>query len=254
MEDKHASTQDREKTAKLYRMVMKDHVCPYGLKSRWLLKHHGYTVDDNHLTSEQETDRFMEKHDVDTTPQTFIDNRRVGGYDDLREFFGKSTDSGEETTYRPVIAIFGVSALLGFAVGVFRQEPSGALRAVELFAAFAITLLAVQKLKDVESFSTMFLNYDVLARHWVPYAFIYAYAEALSGILMIAGGTFAKLAAPVALFIGTVGAFSVFKAVYVEKRELKCACVGGDSKVPLGFVSLSENLVMILMGIWMLIK
>lgn len=47
------------------------------------------------------------------------------------------------------------------------------------------------------------------------------------------------------LFIGTVGAISVFKAVYIDKRELKCACVGGDSSVPLGFVSLSENLFMI---------
>jgi len=33
--------------------------------------------------------------------------------------------------------------------------------------------------------------------------------------------------------------------VYIDKRELKCACVGGDSSVPLGFVSLSENLFMI---------
>ena len=42
---------------------------------------------------------------------------------------------------------------------------------------------------------------------------------------------------PVALFIGGIGAVSVFKAVYIDRRELKCACVGGDSNVPLGFVS-----------------
>lgn len=64
-------------------------------------------------------------------------------------------------------------------------------------------------------------------------------------------GALVWLAAPVALFIGTVGAVSVFKAVYIDKRELKCACVGGDSKVPLGFVSLTENLIMIAMGLWM---
>ena len=57
-----------------------------------------------------------------------------------------------------------------------------------------------------------------------------------------------------ALFIGTVGAVSVFKAVYIDKRELKCACVGGDSNVPLGFVSLTENLMMMVMGIWMPIR
>ena len=56
---------------------------------------------------------------------------------------------------------------------------------------------------------------------------------------------------PVSLFIGTVGAVGVFKAVYIDKRELKCACVGGSSNVPLGFVSLTENLFMIGMGLWM---
>jgi hypothetical protein len=65
-------------------------------------------------------------------------------------------------------------------------------------------------------------------------------------------GSLLWLAIPVALFIGTIGAVSVFKAVYIDKRELKCACAGGDSNVPLGFVSLTENLMMMGMGIWML--
>ncbi|MBL0916320.1 MAG: glutaredoxin, partial [Sphingopyxis sp.] len=56
----------------------------------------------------------------------------------------------------------------------------------------------------------------------------------------------------VRLFIATIGAVSVFKAVYIDKRDIKCACVGGGSKVPLGFVSLTENLMMIGMALWML--
>ena len=67
-------------------------------------------------------------------------------------------------------------------------------------------------------------------------------------------GALTWLSAPVALVIGGIGAVSVIKAVYIDKRELKCACVGGSSNVPLGFVSLTENVMMIVMGIWMLIK
>jgi hypothetical protein len=96
----------------------------------------------------------------------------------------------------------------------------------------------------------MFLGYDLLARRWVPYATVYPFAEALAGILMIAG-ILPFIAIPVALFIGTVGAVSVFYAAYVQKRELKCACVGADSNVPLGFVSLTENLMMVGMALWM---
>jgi hypothetical protein len=59
------------------------------------------------------------------------------------------------------------------------------------------------------------------------------------------------LSVPIALVIGTIGAVSVIKAVYVDKRELKCACVGGDSNVPLGFLSLTENVMMVAMALWM---
>lgn len=62
---------------------------------------------------------------------------------------------------------------------------------------------------------------------------------------------FAWLSVPVAFIIGSIGAASVFKAVYIDKRELKCACVGGSASVPLGFVSLTENLMMIAMALWM---
>ena len=64
-------------------------------------------------------------------------------------------------------------------------------------------------------------------------------------------GVLTWLAAPAALFVASIGAISVFKAVYIEKRELKCACVG-DARVPLGFVSLTENLMMVGMALWML--
>jgi hypothetical protein len=56
---------------------------------------------------------------------------------------------------------------------------------------------------------------------------------------------------PIALFIGGIGAVSVFKAVYIDGRDIKCACVGGDSKVPLGVVSLTENVMMVAMALWM---
>jgi hypothetical protein len=123
-------------------------------------------------------------------------------------------------------------------------------RAPAWFIAFSMCVLALFKLQDVEKFSTMFLNYDLLARRWVPYATIYPFAEGLAGVLMIAG-LLRWLSVPLALFIGTIGAVSVFKAVYIDRRELKCACVGGSSNVPLGFVSLTENLMMIVMAIWM---
>ncbi len=243
----HAGT---AKKATLYRMVMPDHLCPYGLKSKDLLERHGFEVDDRHLETRDETEAFMAEHDVDTTPQAWIGGDRIGGYEDLRAFFGDAPKDEGETSYQPVIAIFSVAFLMALAVSWAAFGDIFTERALQWFIAISMCFLAVQKLKDVESFSTMFLNYDLLARRWVRYGYVYPFAEALAGILMIAGALI-WIAAPVALFIGTVGAVSVFKAVYIDKRELKCACVGGDSNVPLGFVSLTENLMMIVMAVWM---
>jgi glutaredoxin len=240
-------------TAVLYRMVMPDHLCPFGLKSKDLLERKGFEVEDHELTSREQTDAFMEEHGVDTTPQTFIDGERIGGYNELREHFGEEVKDEDETTYRPVLAIFAVGFLTALAISYAAYGTVFTLRAAEWFIAVSMVLLALQKLQDVESFSTMFLNYDLLARRWVRYGSVYPYAEALAGILMIAGALI-WIASPVALFIGTVGAVSVIKAVYVDKRELKCACVGGGSNVPLGFISLTENVLMVVMGLWMAIK
>src|SRR3569623_1361609 len=222
------------KHATLYRMVMPEHVCPYGLKSKYLLESHGYTVDDRWLRSRAETDAFKAEHGVKTTPQTFIDGKRIGGNDDLRRLFGKHVPAPDETSYRPVITPF-------------------ALRAVQWFIAFSMCVLALLKLQDVERFSTMFLNYDLLARRWVPYAYIYPFAEGVAGVLM-AAGALRWLSVPVAAVIGTIGAASVVKAVYVDKRTLKCACVGGATNVPLGFVSLTENAMMVAMAVWMVVR
>ena len=67
-------------------------------------------------------------------------------------------------------------------------------------------------------------------------------------------GVLTWVSAPAALFVACIGAVSVFKAVYIVKRELKCACVRGDSNVPFGLLSYTENLMMFGMAIWMLAR
>jgi glutaredoxin len=241
------------KRATLYRMVMDEHVCPYGLKARHLLRSRGYTVDDRWLTTRAETDAFKAQHGVATTPQAFVAGARIGGYDDLRRFLGVRMRDPTAASYRPVIAVFAVAALMALAASLAAFGSPLTMRAAEWFVAFSMCVLAILKLQNLDRFATMFLGYDLLAKRWVPYATIYPFAEAMAGVLM-ASGTLRWLLVPIALTIGGIGAVSVFKAVYLDGRALKCACVGGDSNVPLGFVSLTENVMMVMMGLWMLVR
>ena len=238
------------KTAVIHRMVMPGHVCPYGLKAVDLLRRAGYAVDDRHLTTRDRVDAFKAEQGVATTPQIFIGGVRIGGHDDLRRFLGKRVADPKATSYRPVAALFAMTALMAMAASHAVTDSPFTLRAVEWFISFSMVVLALLKLQNIESFATMFLNYDLLARRWVPYSYAYPFAEGLAGVLMVAGAL-TWLSVPVALVIGSIGAVSVFKAVYIDRRELKCACVGGSSNVPLGFVSLTENVMMIAMALWM---
>lgn len=243
--------QSPARTAVLHRMVMDKHICPYGLKALHLLKRKGFTVDDRWLTTREETDAFKAEHGVKTTPQVFIDGRRIGGYDDLRRHFGQPLPDPDATSYVPVIAVFAAAAALALAASHAAFGAALTIRAAEWFVSFAMVILAMLKLQDLDRFATMFLGYDLLARRWVPYASLYPFLEFGAGVLMSAHAL-DWLSIPVAAFIGSIGAISVIYAVYVQKREIKCACVGGSSRVPLGFVSLSENLAMVAMAVWML--
>ena len=237
------------KKAILYRIITDKHLCPYGIKAKNILKKKGYDITDNHLKTREEIDKFKEEYSVKTTPQIFIDGKRIGGYNDLLIFFKKDNPK-KEKSYVAVISVFATAFLL--ATAIIYGYSLGFINIVKLFMGFSISTLAMLKLQNIESFSNQFITYDLLAIKWLSYAYIYPFAEMIVGIGIISG-IFISIIAMIAIFIGCIGVVSVYYAVYVQKRELKCACVGGESKVPLGFLSLTENIMMIVMGICMLL-
>jgi len=242
-----------KKQSTIYRMVTPEHLCPWGIKARDLLKRNGYEVEDHHLQTMEENESYKKEHGYNETPQIFLEGRHLGGYDALRKYLGKGPDPKKGKTYQPVIAVFTVTFLMALTTCWAMQGSLSIIRVLELFIAFSMCVLGILKLQDLLSFATGFVQYDIIARRYVPYSYLYPFVEAGAGILMIAGlGTW--IAAPAALFVSTVGAISVVKDVYVEKRDINCACVGGGSSVPLGFISLTENLMMIAMSVWMMVK
>ena len=72
--------------ATLYRMVLSDHVCPFGVRARQMLEQAGFDVDDRQMTTREEVDAFKDEQGVATTPLIFIDGERIGGSDDLEQY------------------------------------------------------------------------------------------------------------------------------------------------------------------------
>lgn len=251
-EPQHLSS-PMSKQATIYRMVTPDHLCPWGIKAKDLLKRNGFDVDDRILASQEANEAYKRENGYDETPQVFIEGKRLGGYDELRDHLGKGPDPTEGKTYQPIIAIFTVTFAMAITATLASFGDFEWIRIAELFIAFSMCVLGILKLQDLKSYATGFVQYDLVARHYVPYAYVYAFIEATGGILMIARIA-TWVVAPIVLIASSIGAISIVNAVYIKKRDLNCACVGGGSNVPLGFVSLTENLMMMAMAIWMMVR
>lgn len=72
-----------EKRATLYRMVLPDHVCPFGVRARDLLHERGYAIDDRILRSRDEVEAVKDEFGVATTPVIFLGDECIDGSDAL---------------------------------------------------------------------------------------------------------------------------------------------------------------------------
>lgn len=76
----------------LYRMILPDHTCPYGVRCTELLKEAGVDFDDRILKTREETDAFEAEHGVETTPQLFVDGKRLGGTEAVERWIKSRTE------------------------------------------------------------------------------------------------------------------------------------------------------------------
>jgi glutaredoxin len=79
-----------DRSAILYRMVLPEHTCPFGVRARQMLEQEGFQIDDRILRTREEVDAFQEEQGVATTPQVFIDGERIGGSDDLERYLASA--------------------------------------------------------------------------------------------------------------------------------------------------------------------
>ena len=84
------------RSAILYRMVLPEHTCPYGVRARELLDEAGFEVEEHLLTTREQVDETKERLGVSTTPQVIIDDERIGGSEELEQYLVRQTESREQ--------------------------------------------------------------------------------------------------------------------------------------------------------------
>lgn len=147
-------------------------------------------------------------------------------------------------TYKPVILIFayitGITLLIetinGFNVMHWMNNFMGAF-----FLTFSFF-----KMLDLKGFAESYFSYDIIAKRWMGYGYVYAVIELLLGLAFISGFN-PVLTNSITFVVMSVSIIGVLQSV-LNKRKIKCACLGAVFNLPMSTITIIEDLLMIVMS------
>ncbi|SDN93083.1 Copper chaperone CopZ [Rhodoferax sp. OV413] len=146
-------------------------------------------------------------------------------------------------TYRPLLLI--LAYILGASMLVQGAQVHG-METMRYFMAGFFLVFSFFKLLDVPAFADAYAGYDLLARRWRPWGHIYPYVELALGVAYLAN--FAPLwTNAVTLVVMGFSAIGVIGAV-LDKRAIRCACLGTVFQLPMSTVTIIEDVGMVLMA------
>ena len=108
------------------------------------------------------------------------------------------------------------------------------------------------KLLNLKGFAESYSMYDILAKRWNGWGYLYAFAELALGVAFITG-FYPLLTNAVTLIIMVISIIGVLQSV-LNKRKIKCACLGDVFNLPMSTITIIEDALMIVMSGIMLIK
>lgn len=148
-------------------------------------------------------------------------------------------------TYKPILLVFA------FITGgtLFVEAADGSFlfaRWMDHFMAAFFLVFSFFKLLDISGFADSYSTYDVIARNWHDWGFLYPFAELTLGILYLTGFNpfFTNIATLTIMGISIIGVIQSL----LQKRKIRCACLGAVFNLPMSTVTVIEDGLMILMS------
>ena len=158
-------------------------------------------------------------------------------------------------TYRPLLLILAYLLAASTLVQVLQNGLAGVLwhETMRYFMAGFFLVFSFFKLLDVPAFADAYAGYDLLAKRWHGWGLIYPFVELALGLAYLANWN-PLLTNWVTLIIMGFSAIGVIQAV-LDKRSIRCACLGAVFKLPMSTVTIIEDVGMVAMAamaIWTL--
>lgn len=154
------------------------------------------------------------------------------------------------STYKPLILIVSFIAGVSLLVQYPFTDFSGMIWMRHFMAGFFL-VFSFFKLLNLQGFSTSYRMYDIVAARWHGWGFIYPFVELGLGIayLINFNPLYTNWITIIVLGISSIGVIES----NLNKRKIKCACLGDVFNLPMSTVTIIEDLTMVLMAAWMLL-
>lgn len=153
-------------------------------------------------------------------------------------------------TYKPILLIFGyitgITLLTEWMLGGFAW-----MRWMNHFMAGFFITFSFFKLLNLKGFTESYGMYDIVAKRWNSWGYVYAFTELGLGIAFLTGFT-PVLTNSITFVVMSVSIIGVLQSVF-NKRKIKCACLGDVFNLPMSTITIIEDALMIGMSGIMLV-
>lgn len=148
-------------------------------------------------------------------------------------------------TYKPILLIFGYVTAIAVIDGM-KQNTFYWMQAMNIFMAGFFLTFSFFKMLDLKGFADSYAMYDIVAKKIKAWGFIYPFIE------LALGFSYATNFQPfvtniVTLIVMTVSIIGVLQSV-LNKRKIRCACLGAVFNLPMSTVTIIEDALMIAMS------
>lgn len=153
------------------------------------------------------------------------------------------------TTYKPILLIFGYITAISLIVALWGNSFSG-MMFMQVFMAGFFLIFSFFKMLDLKGFATSYAMYDIVAKKFKSWGYMYAFLELGLG-LAFALGIFPLFVNAFTAVLMSVSLIGVLQSV-LNKKKIQCACLGAVFNLPMSTVTIIEDGLMIAMSIAML--
>jgi len=153
-------------------------------------------------------------------------------------------------TYKPVLLIFAYITGISLLVQAHNETFDWMLWMNHFMAGFFL-VFSFFKLLNLAGFADSYAMYDIIAKRWRGYGYLYALLELALGLAFITGFN-PILTNTVTLIVMSISLIGVLQSIF-NKKKIKCACLGAVFNLPMSTITVIEDALMIIMSAIMLV-